>query len=522
VNLLSSNPGLRDFIASYNSVHDTVTVGGSAANVAFGGLTVRNAGSAILSGVSPRQFQVRQNGRLYMVSGAELVTNSRHLDLYGVIDSLSQGYIVSDAASRLRVFGESSAIGLLRFKPGANVVKSLKLNRNSSGNIRLGTPLTVLDTLVMNDGILFTSESALLSLSENAVLSGFGSNTNYIDGPLKKSISGGSSSFVYPLGRSGRFRPLTITNLAGTAEGITAEYFANGPGSSYSLSNSDGMEVKNEEYWMINSDNPVAPDGLVQLTWGAESGLTPEENILMKLRIASWNASVESFASAGPAESNAQGTEETGTVESDATPLSGPFTFGVLNQAALPVELLEFGATAREHDVLLNWTTVSEINNDYFEVYRSVDAENFVPIGRVTGAGNSNHVINYELPDPDAMHLGAEIIYYKLHQVDFNGAFSDSEIIPVQINAGSSFTLVHAGFPSGNSLTGSFTTEAGGIVELMCFDLNGRLVAQQKINATAGVNSFSAQAHTDLAQGVYTVQLIFNGQIQTAKVPKAF
>jgi hypothetical protein len=188
----------------------------------------------------------------------------------------------------------------------------------------------------------------------------------------------------------------------------------------------------------------------------------------------------------------------------------------------LPVELLEFEAQPRENDVLLKWTTVSESNNDYFEVQRSIDAENFVPVGRVNGAGNSNHVRLYELPDVNALYAGADLLYYRLHQVDFNGQSSDSEIIPVQLSASSqSFQLIHAGFDNGNDLSGSFTLGAQGIVEIVCYDLNGRLVSRTQIHGVKGVNQFSSPSQTNLSKGVYTVQLVYNEQAVAAKVPKA-
>jgi hypothetical protein len=373
----------------------------------------------------------------------------------------------------------------------------------------------------MNDGILFTSAAATLILAENAFLSGFGSNTNYIDGPVKKILPGNETSFVFPLGRNGRFRPATITNIESAKQTFTAEFFDQGVSGTWDPNATSGMTVTNQEYWFVTPESNPAPLASIELSWGVESGVLPEENILMRLRVAAWDASQAAFIPAGPNDPNAIGTPESGTIVSDPFKMSGPFTFAAMETGGLPVELLEFAANPRQNDVLLNWTTVSEINNDYFEVERSLDATNFTTVGRVDGAGNSNHVRQYDLPDPDAYSLGAELIYYRLHQVDYNGAFSNSEVIPVQLAASTSFQLIHAGFNNGNQLSGTFTAGGSGEVEILCYDMNGRLVSRNRMVANKGVNNFDSTPSGDLAKGVYTVQLVFNGQAQVAKVPKS-
>lgn len=94
---------------------------------------------------------------------------------------------------------------------------------------------------------------------------------------------------------------------------------------------------------------------------------------------------------------------------------------------ALPVELIEFRASTNDCRVLLEWATASEINNEYFELERSVDGLQFDYLAIVEGAGNSNQIINYSSIDaqPNAAN------YYRLKQVDFDGQFVYSDIIYV-------------------------------------------------------------------------------------------
>jgi hypothetical protein len=85
----------------------------------------------------------------------------------------------------------------------------------------------------------------------------------------------------------------------------------------------------------------------------------------------------------------------------------------------LPIELMSFTAILIEpKKVKLNWVTVSESNNDYFTVEKSMDGENFVPVLIENGSGNSNHYINYVAYDEKP---SSEFIYYRLKQTDYNG-----------------------------------------------------------------------------------------------------
>ena len=96
----------------------------------------------------------------------------------------------------------------------------------------------------------------------------------------------------------------------------------------------------------------------------------------------------------------------------------------------LPVNLLSFtGERQTESKVELNWSTASEQNNDRFEIQRSDEGEDFTSIGKRKGAGNSNEVLKYQYTDNNAPE---GTVYYRLKQVDYNGAYEYSEIVVIR------------------------------------------------------------------------------------------
>ena len=98
----------------------------------------------------------------------------------------------------------------------------------------------------------------------------------------------------------------------------------------------------------------------------------------------------------------------------------------------LPIELLSFTLYKNNNnDILLKWTTASEINNDYFTIEKSNTDIDFEILTNVRGAGNSSQLLNYSYIDYNPYN---GINYYRLKQTDYDGQYSYSEIIAIIID----------------------------------------------------------------------------------------
>ncbi len=103
----------------------------------------------------------------------------------------------------------------------------------------------------------------------------------------------------------------------------------------------------------------------------------------------------------------------------------------------LPITLLSFdGHLQPDRTVLLNWTTASEFDNDYFTVERSMDGINWSALIIVPGAGNSHTVLHYSATDGNPV---PGISYYRLRQTDFDVRWSFSDIIQINISKNNVF-----------------------------------------------------------------------------------
>ena len=142
-----------------------------------------------------------------------------------------------------------------------------------------------------------------------------------------------------------------------------------------------------------------------------------------------------------------------------------------LESGPLPVELLNFNAQHSENsELVLNWATASETNNDYFIIERSQNALNWEIVEKVSGAGNSNNRINYSLIDTKPF---SGTSYYRLTQTDFNGEFKELKTISVSLNNNSNINL----FP--NPFADELIIEFDGIsknANIEIYNSNGQIV----------------------------------------------
>ncbi|MET4105242.1 T9SS type A sorting domain-containing protein [Hymenobacter sp. UYP22] len=147
----------------------------------------------------------------------------------------------------------------------------------------------------------------------------------------------------------------------------------------------------------------------------------------------------------------------------------------------LPVTLTSFEAKAAGRDALLTWATAQELNNDRFEVERSLNGIDFEKIGSVKGKGTTSTASAYTFTDAAAARLTAKTLYYRLHQLDLDGPGSYTKVRTVRFERAQGTATLYPN-PHQGRFTLNLQALPSGIYQVDILDLAGRRVYHTQLS----------------------------------------
>ncbi|MCC5930474.1 MAG: hypothetical protein JJU28_14600 [Cyclobacteriaceae bacterium] len=186
------------------------------------------------------------------------------------------------------------------------------------------------------------------------------------------------------------------------------------------------------------------------------------------------------------------------------------FSYIIVN--FLPIELIQFTASSRESGVLLEWSTASETNNDYFTLEKTKDGQNFEHVATIDGAGTSKNRLDYSFTDRNPF---SGTSYYRLRQTDYDGKFEIFPLVTVNHIAADEVLSIRKIYP--NPFQNQFTLEYsadGDDVQLIMVNSKGEEVYKDDLKTYPGQNEYHFNAGQNLTSDVYLIYLK-NGITQT-------
>jgi len=387
---------------------------------------------------------------------------------------------------------------------------NLSIN-GSSININQTTTVTntlsMFGNLVLNSNlILGTSPGSAGTLTMGGVymMTGPGYFRRYFNNTTNTAAQG-----LFPLGSDPGFyrRDATIQFTSAPGGGGYVEgRFVNTPLSMYAglpIANDGGVTIQNymnEGYWELNPGGGLTGGTYsLQLQYDGIGAINTPGN----LRV---------IKSPGPAHSTWVADGSHGSVVGGTTAgyitrngMSGFSWFVISSENAnpLPIELVMFDATCEDGKVVLNWATASEKNNQYFSVERSADGLAWEEVGRVSGAGNSNTLLNYS--ETDAQPLNG-LSYYRLKQTDYDGAsetFAPANIQCITSEGNTMLLYPNPATQEVNIVVHLDKDYGAGSIRLS--DMMGKTVQQMNVNLVKGENKFVSTDLNSLQGGTYLV-----------------
>ena len=190
----------------------------------------------------------------------------------------------------------------------------------------------------------------------------------------------------------------------------------------------------------------------------------------------------------------------------------------LVSSGPLPVKLTSFKVARQGTNAQLHWTTAQERNNAYFGIESSPDGKVFTELGRVAGHSSSNQAHTYEWTDARLVHYPTAMVYYRLHQVDIDGAAAYSPIRAVARPLTDGLRLQAFPNPTQRQFRMQLDANQAGPATLKLLDDNGRLVLQRALDLVPGTTTVTLDETTGLRPGLYLVQLQQGTQQQTLRL----
>jgi hypothetical protein len=428
------------------------------------------------------------------------------MTLTGFVDSVSTVVLNGSTLQHLRAY----------------TFYNLIIANTGSGIILIGGP-TVINTLNMTSGNIALNNQQL-TLGNDAKLPGtLLYNGGYITGSLgsfrrwfnTNNITLGSVDGLFPMGTTTSNRSLWVSTqptqggwIALTYVDSTGRAVFNPP---YTESGTSGSMLVNVRYgakWVVTSDSIFASSIAMRIQGSGIPGINDYTKLTMSLAN---NAAPGAFASPTGSIVNPQANR----VLLNSGDINNAFYIASDSSInPLPVSLIAFTAVYGDGGVNLNWRTASEINNNHFEIERSMNGSAWEAIGSVSGHDNSQVENTYTYFDGLTGIVPAGAIYYRLKQVDNNSEYEYSRISVATITNVPVAIAMYPN-PTNDIVNITWTSNSSENTDLRVIDITGRELYKENITGQGLMNK-----QLDLSSyknGAYMVQLVTNEK-STSKV----
>lgn len=417
-------------------------------------------------------------------------------------DIFVDGNWTNNATGGGQVFINTNGTGIVHFTNAAlqtiggtetTTFESLTVTNTSVG-LQLGNNTTILTVLTLTDGIILSTTTNKLFMATAATTSG-ASDASFVDGPMTyNSIT--SSTITFPVGKDSELHRVDLT-VNGTSSGYTTEYVHSAATALGHTLPGTLDKVSGVGYWDVTRDaGGTVTTAVVDLYYNANDVVSDAPN----LRVAKDDGAGNWVDLGGTGSATPSGNILSTTNFTTFSSFSLANNLGGAN--ALPVELVYFRGKLLLGGVVLEWQTASELNNDFFEIEVSTDAENYITIANIRGQGTTTALNDYEFVD---RYPASGLNYYRLRQVDYNGDFEYSNIISVMNDAPAKLYYSAYPQPASTHLTLQLRAiDETSMMNLFIYNINGRIIKHITIDPKTKQLPVDISAFTN---GLYLIRL---------------
>lgn len=177
----------------------------------------------------------------------------------------------------------------------------------------------------------------------------------------------------------------------------------------------------------------------------------------------------------------------------------------------LPIELSTFEGLSGDTFNELSWSTLSEIDSDRFDIFKSDNGRTYYQIGSVPAKGKSTTMQYYQFKDDG---INKSMSYYKLQYVDLDG--NQRSYGPISINRSGANRI----YPNPFSNEFNISFDRIPAERIMLFSISGEKVLDIDNSEEKSTLTISQDELGQITPGTYILQCVINGQIEYHKIIK--
>jgi hypothetical protein len=189
--------------------------------------------------------------------------------------------------------------------------------------------------------------------------------------------------------------------------------------------------------------------------------------------------------------------------------------------SSFPVELAFFKVTQAPSSIKLKWSSVSEFNNEYFTIEKSVNRSGFVEIACIDSKEKSNASLDYSFVDEKP---GEGLIFYRLKQHSYDGKTNYLALEKVTRKSETEeYSLYIEGVgpePFDKFFNINYYSDRAGGVCVELFNKNGKNVFKYYTTADEGYNTCRFIDGEKLTEDEYTLRIANSSGAYVKKIRK--
>ncbi|MCU7549457.1 hypothetical protein OCK74_10045 [Chitinophagaceae bacterium LB-8] len=477
----------------YPTTYNNLILSGSGAKTITGVTTIN--GNFTMAGTSSAASTIATSANNMDFKGNVSIGSYATFDArsfnYGVSGNWTNNGTFTAGSSKVTCNGSST-----QEIAGSTATTFNNFTVNNSAGVLLNKNLNVNGILNLTNGQITTSSTSLLTLNNNATVTG-ASDASFVNGPIQK-VGFSTSEFKFPVGKNGKYIPIGVTATASISDAFQAEYIPSSAAALGSITSTGLNSVSSCEYWNLNRITGSSSVN-VTLYWDVNKNCTGSSFFSdpSSVKVAHFNGTTWN-AHGGTATAS---TTTTGSVTWSGVSNFSPFTFGsTANFSVLPVHFSNVKASEKTSGVQVEFTNLTESDVDYYEVERSLDGKAFITTKKLYPSKNNYSSAAYSWLDAAAKE--GKIIY-RIKAVETTGKTIYSNLVNITLGAKNSSMSVYA---KSGQVALQISNLPAGKYQLQLLSAAGQMLGVENISHGGGSLSQTTTLNSAKA-GIYILNL---------------